>query len=342
MKILVIRLSSFGDVILTTPILTELRAKYPQAEIDFIVLDKFREAIRLNKNIDNLIVFEKDKYKGVKGIYNFSKTLGEYDLIIDLHAKLRSILISKFTKGKVLRYEKRAWWKTLLVKMKLIKYSVDDTIIKNYFKPLKSLGINYKGEKLDFDYSEKDLKKVDEYNDFIVFAPGASKETKKWKKEYFGQLAIKLSEKYKKKIILIGGGNEVEELDYINEVSGGICINLAGKLSLKESGALLSKAEFLLTNDSGPFHMGRGVKTLSFVIFGPTDPNMFEYDKNSILLYANEECSPCSLHGDKVCPKGHFNCMNNLTVDKVFDLIKERVDEKDFQNSEFGKEKTDE
>ncbi len=326
MKILVIRLSSFGDVILTTPVLKELRERYPQAKIDFVVLDKFREAIRLNKNIDNLIIFEKEKYKGIKGIYDFSKKLDTYDLVIDLHAKTRSILIGKFLKTKVLTYKKRVWWKTLLVKLRLIRYNVDDTIIKSYFKPLEILGIKYKCEDLDFDFSKKDLEKVDKYNDFIVFAPGASKETKKWKKEYFGQLAIKLSQKYKKKIILIGGGNEVEELDYINEISGGICINLAGELTLKESGAMLSKAYFLVTNDSGPFHIGRGVKTLSFVIFGPTDPNMFEYDKNSILLYAEERCSPCSLHGDKTCPKGHFNCMNNLTVENVFSIIGKRVE----------------
>ena len=75
MKILVIRMSSFGDVILTTPVLTQLREKYPNAVIDFIVLDKFKEAIRGNKNIDNLIIFEKDKYKGLSGIYKFSKKI---------------------------------------------------------------------------------------------------------------------------------------------------------------------------------------------------------------------------------------------------------------------------
>ena len=121
MKILVIRMSSFGDVILTTPVLTQLREKYPNAVIDFIALDKFKEAIRGNKNIDNLIIFEKDKYKGLAGIYKFSKKIGDYDLIIDLHAKMRSFMISKLVKGKVFRYKKRALWKSLLVKWKLIK-----------------------------------------------------------------------------------------------------------------------------------------------------------------------------------------------------------------------------
>lgn len=325
MKILIIRMSSFGDVILTGPVLIQLREKYPQATIDFIVLDKFKEAIRGNKNIDNLIIFEKDRYKGIGGIFKFSKTLKSYDLIIDLHAKMRSILISFFTKGKVIRYKKRALWKSLLVKWKLIKYSADHTIVKSYFKPLKNIGLEYRGEELQFDFEEKDRKAVESYDNFVVFAPGASKETKKWTKENFSKLGKLIFEFYGKKVVLIGGKNEWDELEEIRKNSGEFCINLAGKLSLKESGALLSKAEFVVTNDSGPFHMARGVKTLSFVVFGPTDPNMFEYDKNSILLFGNEPCSPCSLHGDKVCPKGHFNCMKNLKAEKVFEIIKKRV-----------------
>lgn len=318
-------MSSFGDVILTTPVLSQLKEKYPGAQIDFIVLDKFKEAIRGNGDIHNLIIFEKKKYKGVLGIYKFSKTLGEYDLIIDLHAKIRSILISNFIGGKVLRYKKRALWKSLFVKWKLMRYKAPQTIVKSYFKPLAELGLVYRGEELRFDFEEKDKEAVKEYGNFIVFAPGASKETKKWTKDNFSKLGILLNEEYKKNVILIGGKNEWEDLEEIRKNAGEFCINLAGKLSLKESGALLSKASFVVTNDSGPFHMARGVKTLSFVIFGPTDPNMFEYDENSILLFAKEPCSPCSLHGDKVCPKGHFNCMKNLKPEMVFEIIKKRL-----------------
>lgn len=328
MKILVIRLSSIGDVILTTPVLKELRLKYPEAQIDFVVMDKFKESIRGNKNIDKLIIFEKNRYKGIKGIYNFSKGLEKYDLVIDLHAKMRSVLIGKFLGCRTLTYKKRAWWKTLLVKWRIIRYNADNTIIKNYFGPLKELGIEYKGENLEFDFEEKDSKATAGYNDYVVFAPGASKETKKWTKEHFGKLAIEIKSRYAKDILLIGGPNEAEELDEINRISGGICTNLAGKLNLKESGALLSRAYFLVTNDSGPFHIGRGVKTLSFVIFGPTDPNMFEYSKDAVLLYADEPCSPCSLHGDKECPKGHFNCMRNLKVEDVMKIIDKRLKDK--------------
>lgn len=100
---------------------------------------------------------------------------------------------------------------------------------------------------------------------------------------------------------------------------------MAGKLSLKQSGALLSKALFLVTNDSGPFHIARGVKCKTFVIFGPTSPKMFDFGSNTILIDKNIKCSPCSLHGDKECPKGHFDCMKQITGKEVFDTIENSV-----------------
>lgn len=327
MKILIIRLSSFGDIILTTPVIEELKKKYPKAKIDFVVLDKFKEAIKGNKHINKLIIFEKERYLGAKGIKEFTKTIkgNNYELVIDLHSKIRSKLISRYLKVKTYRYNKRVWWKSLLVKMKLIKYTVDDTIVKNYFGAVKDLEVFYKGENLSFNFEKKDLERVKEYRDFVVFAPGASKNTKKWTVDNFGRLANLINFNLEKKIILIGGKNEFDELEKIRRVSADVCINLAGKLSLKESGALISKADFVVTNDSGPFHIARGVKTKAFVIFGPTDPKMFSYNENSILLCANESCSPCSLHGDEICPKKHFNCMKNLKADKVFEIIKENI-----------------
>lgn len=320
MKFLIIRLSSFGDVILSTPVLEEIKRVYPESQIDFIVMDRFKDAISGNPYMDNLIIFEKERYKGIFGIMKFCKNRGEYDYIIDIHAKIRSKLMGFFIKGKVLRYKKRVWWKTLLVKLGIIKYRVDDTIVKNYFRPLKKLGINYSGENLLFSYEKRDLEAVQQYSGAVVFAPGASKETKKWPVENFAKLAELLENE---KLVIVGGKNEYNEFDIIAKQTGERCINLCGKLTLKESGALLSTAKYIVTNDSGPFHIARGVKTKSYVIFGPTDPGMFSYGEKEKLIYANEPCSPCSLHGDLKCPKEHFNCMKKITPESVYKIIKE-------------------
>ena len=143
MKILVIRLSSIGDIILTTPVLKAFKEKYPEAIIDFLVLDKFKAAIEGLPYIDNLILFNKKENDGLKNMKIFAEKLREngYDYVFDLHSKLRSKVISKHLGVKYYRYKKRSWWKTLLVKLRLIKYEVDDTIVKNYFGAFKDFGL---------------------------------------------------------------------------------------------------------------------------------------------------------------------------------------------------------
>lgn len=324
MRILIIRLSSIGDIILTTPILKQLKNKYPDTTVDFLVMKKFKDSISDLPYIDNLILFDKKKFRSLKALIKFGKELSKnnYNYVFDLHNKLRSFIISKNIDSKILVYPKRKFWKSILVKLKVIKYHADDTIVKNYFKPFNFLGINYESEDLTFNFSKKDLLSVYKYKSHFIMAPGASKETKKWTVEGFGNLAKKLYDYYKIQPILIGGDSDIERCNKINKISHNSCINLAGKLSLKESGAILSIAKLLITNDSGPFHIARGVSCPTYVIFGPTDPNMFEYGKKNKLIYSNIKCSPCSLHGDYCCPKKHFNCMKNITADFIFKKIK--------------------
>lgn len=333
MKILVIRLSSIGDVVLTTAVLRAFKEKYKDGNIDFLVLDKFKDAITLCPYVDNLILYNKEKDDGIVNMYKFSKILAEnnYDYVFDLHSKFRSKFIGTILKYKykvkVYSYKKRALWKSIFVNFGLMKYKVDRSIIKAYFTAFKNFDLEYTGEKLNFSFEKGLEKKFLEYKDYIIFAPGASKETKKWTEENFGNLAKELYKKFETKILLIGGKEDIEKCERINNISENICINLAGKLSLKESGALLSVAKFLVTNDSGPFHIARGVKLKTFVIFGPTSPEMFEYDENSILLYKGLDCSPCSLHGDKKCPKKHFNCMKKLEYIDAYNIILKNIEE---------------
>lgn len=327
MKVLIIRLSSIGDIILTTPVLKELKLKYPEITIDFLVMDRFKEAILGCSYIDNLIIFDKKKNDGIKNMINFGKKLkiNGYDYVFDLHSKIRSKIISKSLGVKTYSYKKRGLIKTILVKLRLMRYKVDSTIIKSYFGAFKNFNLEYNGENLEFVFEEKDIENLEKqgikYKNVPVIAPGASKYTKRWTKEGFSEFIEMLYEKYNEKPIIIGGENEFDLCEDIKKLSGDKAINLAGKLSLKESGALLSKAKFLLTNDTGPFHIARGVKCPTFVIFGPTSPEMFEYDDKNILIYLGEKCSPCSLHGDRECPKKHFNCMKKLTSQKVKKII---------------------
>src|SRR3712207_392313 len=130
MRILVIRLSSIGDVLLTTPVLKAWKEKYPDSILDFVVLKQFKAAIQNCPYIDNLYVFEKEKNDGLFRLIKFAKKLSEnrYDYVFDLHNKFRSQVLRWTIGSPYFVYSKRKWWKSILVNSGLISYQVDDTI----------------------------------------------------------------------------------------------------------------------------------------------------------------------------------------------------------------------
>ena len=253
---------------------------------------------------------------------------GNYDYVIDLHSKFLSQYIGKKISKKCnamyLKYSKRKWWKSVLVKMRIIRYKADRSIVKSYFTAVKKLGINYVNEEIDFYFSrETETQMIDKYDlknrKYIVLAPGASKVTKEW--IYYEELANKLAAETDYDVVVIGGKEDYLKVKETQRIQ-----NLAGKLNFKESGVMLKYAKFAVTNDSGPFHIARAMRTKTIVIFGPTDPKMFTYNERTYLLTSGQDCSPCSLHGDKKCPKGHFKCMKELTHEKVYDTIIDKID----------------
>ncbi len=330
MKILIIRFSSFGDIILTTPIITELRQKYKDAQIDFLVYENFAQSIKSNKKLNNVFLFDKKKKKK-EYIEEWINKLNyeKYDYIIDLHSKFLSIYVGKqlsklSQKTKYLRYKKRKCWKTILVKLRLIKYNADKSIVESYFTALKTINVNYNGENLEY-YINYDIKnkinvnyKINEKK-YIVLAPGASKYTKEW--PYYEKLANLITEKTNYEVIVIGGKEDFDKIKETNKIQ-----NLSGKISFEESAYILQNAKIVVANDSGPFHLSRAVKSKTIGIFGPTDPKLFKFNDISYLVTSNQKCEPCSLYGDKKCPKKHFKCMNEITVNQIFDLICKKID----------------
>jgi len=346
MKILIIRFSSFGDVVLTTPIIRTIKEKYPEAVIDFIVYNTFFEAISLNPEIRNLVIFDKKKSKDRNYIKDMIGKLKKenYDYVIDLHSKFLSRIIGKSLQSKntkYCRYKKRKWWKTILVKAKLITYNADCTIVESYFTALKKLGISFSdknikngfGDNLEFYIDKKmEEKFVQKYDlkdrSYFVLAPGASKFTKKW--PYYDELLKMILENESKfvknneklRIFVIGGK---EDANVVKADEDGRVIDLCGKISFKESGILLKYSKIAVVNDSGPFHIARAVKAKTFVFFGPTDPKLFSFEKNTFLLN-NPNCLPHSLYGDDKFPKKYADCMTGISVKTVFDKIVKEYD----------------
>jgi len=325
LKILILRLSSMGDILLATPVPEVLKKIYPGSEIHWVVYKNFEDSIRNNPNIDKILAIE--KADDLTGISKFIR-LSEYDLIFDLHKNSKTYFLTRNLKN-VFRYNKRLVERFLLVFFKR-KYNIIPAT-KMYFAALNKAGIKTPDKwELSF-YPDQDceaaavckfeLKK----EPYAVFVPGASYFTKIWPKEYFIELAEMLFLEKFKKIIVVGKG-EYEEMigRFICGEGNERCINLTGKLNLDETASVLKYADIVITNDNGPMHLAECFKKKIIAIFGCTTEELgfFPYSTDFKAVEVNDlKCRPCTHFGKRKCPKGHFKCMRNISPESVYKTI---------------------
>ncbi len=331
-KILILRFSSMGDILLATPVLDILKKKFPECEIDWVVSKKFEETLSTNPLINKLFIF-----KDTSGLKKIRKDIRRttYDLVFDLHINSGTKYLTRFMKN-VHRYDKRVFDRFMLVWFKK-KYREITPVTQMYFRALEKAGIETPAFwKLKFGlYKETELQTVKMYGlhnlNYIALVPGASYYTKKWPKEYFRELVRKISDSsdIKRRIIILGRGREEEEAGkFIADENRSLCTDLTGKLSLQETAAVLKFADVVVTNDNGPMHLAECFDKKILAVFGSTTEEFgfFPYSTNYKVIEADGlNCRPCTHFGRKTCPKGHFRCMTDITPDQVMNKISEML-----------------
>ncbi len=320
MKILIIRLSSIGDIVLATPLVRCLRNKYPSARINFLVKKKYSEILSANPYISNLIFFENNIFELAKIIKK-----EKYDFILDIHNNFRTFLLTLFSGAKILRYKNYSLERFFLVEFGLNFYKEKIPVFQRYLKTASPLGVLYdKG--LDFFIDENTKIKVEEIlsaeggkNEYVGICPVAVWKTKRWPKENFIEVAKRILEKNDCEVLIFGGKKDFDECEDIKKQIGLKAKNLCG-LSLKETAVALKKCKYLLTNDTGIMHIADAVKIPTISIFGPTIEEFGFYPQlaTSKIISKKFQCKPCSTKGSKKCPVGDFRCMQDITVEEVF------------------------
>ena len=287
-KILIIRLSSLGDILLTTPVVRAIRKKYPSAEIHFVVKKGFEVAVRTNKNIDKIFVFEKDAPSNLK---NEIRRTG-YNLIFDFQNNWRSRELVKGVPGKVYKFRKPTFKKLLLVWTKI-----------NLLKDSKSITQRY-ADSADVELDEYGLElcipgniesNLPDGKKYIGFCPGAKHFTKIWPAEYFILLGNELT-KSGYTVVLFGGKSEAELCGKISKaIKDSInCQNNDDLLSLAVN---MKKCDSVITNDSGLMHVASALEIPVIAIFGSSvkEFGFTPYGvKNIILENKSLSCRPCS------------------------------------------------
>ena len=330
-KILLIRLSSIGDIVLTTPVIRLLRQKYPEAQIDYLVKSRFAELLQNNPHLTRVLEFPEPGNLGVLRAIWHDIHQQKYNAIIDLHKNVRSLILSVCQKQEIkARFRKHGWRRTLLVKFGLDVYAKESSVMLRYIETTASLGITDDGEGTELFPPAELLEKIEKRTGLslpksqvvVALAPGAAHFTKRWPVENYKTIAKALVQQGKKCIILGGSGDQ--QLSKEVAATATEIVNFTGQLSLLESAAVLEKCDRLVTNDTGLMHMAEAVKTPVTAIFGSTVRQLGFYpflQESRVIENETVKCRPCSHVGRQNCPKGHFLCMNSIPPEAVLEKI---------------------
>ena len=315
-KILIIRLSSIGDILLTTPLIRSIKKRNPNIQIDFVLKEEFFELMQNNPNLTNIYKYSKHSFE--KRILTNTLISNSYKLVIDLQNNLRSREIVRTLHCQILRFKKNNIKKFLLVQFKINKLKDATQIPLRY---ADAAGIELDSEGLEFFTSNEPDPKLLADEKYIGLCPGAKHFTKRWPIEYFIELAKKLEETGYK-VVLLGGLSEAVITGEIgNKLSN--AINLCSD-SILQAGANMKMCKAIYTNDSGAMHLASAVKVPVISFFGSTvrEFGFFPYKAKSIQLEnKNLSCRPCTHIGRKSCPKTHFKCMKEIKPELAFNSL---------------------
>jgi len=314
-RILVIRLSSLGDVLLTTPVIRALRKKYPAAEIDFIVKEEYLAVIQGNPHINLVFPYKKNKdsIKLLKQVISDKK----YSLIVDLQNNLRTLSLTFGLGTTVVRFKKNGLKKLLLVHFKINLLRDAKQIPLRYADCLQ--GITLDGEGLEFSLGNNSPVRN---TNCIGVAPGSKHFTKRYPVDRLAEIAkLLLLKGYE--IHLIGAADDREYCETLAQLAPGT-INRCKGNDTKQIAKEIAECSLLLCNDSGLMHLASAVKTPVAVVFGSTveEFGFTPYNNKHIIIQDNSlSCRPCSHTGRADCPKKHFKCMLNLSAEMVFNRV---------------------
>jgi ADP-heptose:LPS heptosyltransferase len=327
-KILVIKLRAIGDVLLSTPVLKNLRHNFKDAEIDFLTEPPSREIIEGNPFVDNLIIFDR-RDKSLSSFLNLRRK--KYDLVIDLFCNPRSALMT-FISGARYRVGYAFKGRSYAYNIKLKPWKEVHHNVEFNLDALRSLGLEIvdKNPHLPIDEpAEKFAEKFFDENDLdnkltVALIPVGTWETKRWELKKFAELGDIIAKNFNAEILIIWGNEkEFEGAMTISSFMNAKPI-IPPRTNLKQLSAILKRCSFAIANDSGPMHISAVVGTPTLGIFGPTNPYAQGPFGEKHLWVRNEEidCLGCNL---TKCPIGN-KCMTELKVETVYSAFLKLVE----------------
>ena len=354
MKFLIIRFSSIGDIVLTTPVVRCLKKQLPDAEVHYLTKESFHSIVEHNPYIDKIHVLAHSWDLMIHEL-----KLEEYHHIIDLHHNVRTLRVKKSLEKQFHSFYKLNIQKYIYVNL---KWNVMPRvhIVDRYMKTVDSFGVKNDGAGLDYFISEKDETKKNDipashHAGFVGIVIGAAHNTKKYPVHKLKELCSRLDHP----VILLGGKEDRQNGDEIASVDPVKVYNACGKFSINESADLVRKSKLVVSNDTGLMHIAAAYKKPVISLWGNTVPSfgMYPYYGDNYLggysratvqhrdivndnasaadlpydiFEVNKlKCRPCTKIGYDKCPRGHFKCMEKIEVTEILEAIYRRLDKRE-------------
>lgn len=319
MKFLIIRFSSIGDIVLTTPVIRCLKKQKPDAEVHFLTKQSFATIVENSPYVNKVHVLAHSWETLVHELKQEN-----YDYIIDLHHNLRTLRLKKDLGIKSFPFNKLNIQKWIYTNFKW-NLMPDLHIVDRYMRTVESFGVNNDNEGLDYFIPQKDeVKQKDipasHHAGYIGIVIGAAHNTKKLPLEKLKELCSKIDHP----VILLGGKEDNENGRQIASVDPVRIYNACGKFNLNESADLVRRSKLIITHDTGLMHIAAAFRKKIISVWGNTVPEFGMYPyygkhqaPNSKFQIDGLRCRPCSKIGFSKCPRGHFKCMRQISMDAI-------------------------
>jgi ADP-heptose:LPS heptosyltransferase len=325
-KILIIRFSSIGDIVLTTPVVRCLKQQYPDSEIHYLTKKVFQPVLKANPYIHKIHMLEGDMNQLLSDLHSEG-----FDFVVDLHRNLRSRIVKLRLRKPSGTFSKLNREKWLLVNAR-INMLPDIHIVHRYFKAVEKLDVTYDNNGLDYfipNDEKPDLKSVlpvEFHEKYLLAVVGGKHKTKQIPPSKMVEILNKAS----MPVVLAGGKEDIEQANQLMEKLSVPTFNSCGKFSINESAWLVKKAQAVLSPDTGLMHIAAAFRKPLISMWGNTVPEFgmypflpsHEQNKYRIHEVKGLNCRPCSKIGFERCPKGHFRCMNDIPAEEVISSIK--------------------
>lgn len=316
-KFLIIRFSSIGDIVLTTPVIRCLKTQVENAQVHFLTKKTYAAVLAHNPYLDKIHCLENSLNQTIQELRQEN-----FDYIIDLHHNLRSFIVKHKLKKLSFAFRKLNIEKWLMVAVKINRLPAQH-IVDRYFETIRLFDAINDGQGLDYFIDPQDEIQPGTlpepfHHGYIGLVIGAKHNTKKMP----ASKIITIIRKIQKPVVILGGKEDIPEAEIIAQTIGELCYNAAGKYNLGQSASLVKQAHAIITHDTGLMHIAAAFKKKIISVWGNTIPEfgMYPYlpDPNSVISEVKGlKCRPCSKIGYDKCPKGHFKCMNLIEEDHI-------------------------